>query len=76
MTTLLRPGDVLRIPEPHYLYGVGLLVLRVTQVGPVERLPDGEWLTVEGMQLGWNDTELHARRVLVRVSALRRGAGT
>ncbi|HZM25818.1 MAG TPA: hypothetical protein VFB89_00495, partial [Gemmatimonadales bacterium] len=45
----LVPGDVLRVEEPDYLYGVGPAVLRVTAVGVAERLPDGWWLNLRGI---------------------------
>jgi len=46
------------------------LVLRVVEVGVVQRLPDGDWLTVKGVQLSWNGTETGERQVLVRLSGL------
>src|SRR4051794_9935258 len=70
MNPPVKPGDVLRIPEADYLYGVGVLVLRVSGVGAVERLPDGEWLAVKGMEVAWNGADLKEREVLVRMSAL------
>jgi hypothetical protein len=72
MTAPIQPGQVLKIPEVHYLYGLGDLVLRVTEVGAVERLPDGDWLKLRGIQLAWNGTELQEREVLVRLSGLNR----
>ncbi len=75
MTPSIQVGQVLRIPESHYLYGLGELRLRVTKVGSVQRLPDGDWLRVVGVQLGRDGSELREREVLVRVSGVRREPG-
>ncbi len=72
MTAPIKPGDVVKIPEADYLYGLGDLVLRVTEPPDVQRLPDGDWLRLTGIQLAWNGTELHERQVLVRLQALTR----
>jgi hypothetical protein len=66
---------VLKIHEDNYRYGIGELVLRVTEVRSVQLLPDGDWLTVTGVQLSWNGSDLVEREVLVRLSSLvkRRG---
>jgi hypothetical protein len=76
MNPSVQPGDVLTIPEAHYLYGLGDLVLRVTEVGAVQRLPDGQWLRLRGVQVAWDGTEARERDVLVRLSWLvqRRGS--
>ncbi|MDT5030532.1 MAG: hypothetical protein QOC94_703 [Actinoplanes sp.] len=70
-----KPGEVLKIHEDNYRYGIGELVLRVTEVRSVQLLPDGDWLTVTGVQLSWNGSDLVEREVLVRLSSLvkRRG---
>jgi len=47
----------------------------VTEVGAVQRLPDGDWLKLKGVQLAWNGTELRERDVLVRLSGLKRQPG-
>jgi len=75
MTRAIQPGQVLKIPEAHYLYGLGDLVLRVTEVGTVQRMPDGDWLKLKGVQLAWNGTEMREREVLVRLSGLIRQPG-
>ena len=36
-------------------------MLRVTEVGAVQRLPDGDWLKLKGVQLAWSGTELRER---------------
>jgi hypothetical protein len=52
MAGLIQPGQVLKSPEAHYLYGLGDLVLRVMEVGTVRRLPDGDWLKLKGGHAG------------------------
>jgi hypothetical protein len=65
----LRPGQVVTIPEQHYLYGTGELILRVTAVPVV--LPRGaEWVAVRGVEVRWDGRDGPAREVLVRVAAL------
>jgi hypothetical protein len=71
MNPTIKPGDVLRIPEEHYRYGLGTLILEVTEVGTVDRAPDGDWLHIKGIQRMWNGNRLPSREVLVRLSALR-----
>ena len=75
MTHPIQPGQVLKIPEAHYLYGLGDLMLRLTEVGTVQRMPDGDWLKLKGVQLAWNGTELKERQVLVRLSGLTKRRG-
>jgi hypothetical protein len=65
-----KPGDVLKIQENNYRYGIGELVLRVTQVRSVQRLSDGEWVTIVGVELAWDGSDYEEREVLVRVSSL------
>ena len=72
MTFPIQPGQVLEIPEDRYLYGVGELRLRVTEVGRVQRMLDGDWLHVKGVQIAWNGAELKEREVLVRLRAVSR----
>jgi hypothetical protein len=50
----LQPGDSIRVEEPDYMYGMGPLLLRVTRIGGVERMSDGDWLHIDGLA--------HARR--------------
>lgn len=64
-------GDVLRIAESDYCYGVGPLVLRVTKVGAdLERYPRLEWLSLRGVELRRDGSTGPERQVLVRTSAL------
>jgi hypothetical protein len=73
VTPTVRSGDVLRLNEPDYLYGTGVLVLRVSKVGAVQRLRDGQGLDLEGFTLRADGTQVNTapRQVLVRLSALR-----
>jgi hypothetical protein len=72
-TPPVRPGDVLRLNEADYMYGRGFLILRVTKVGRLQRLPDGVWLDLEGLQLRTDGTQMwpQPRHALVRLSAIR-----
>ncbi|MGI5213019.1 hypothetical protein [Plantactinospora sp. CA-290183] len=64
-------GDVLRIAESDYCYGVGPLVLRVTRVGvDLGRYPRLEWLSLRGVELRRDGSAGPERQVLVRASAL------
>jgi hypothetical protein len=71
----IQAGDVVKLNEPDYMYGRGPLILRVTKVGRVQPLRDGEWLDLEGVELRPDGTQLgqEAREVLVRMTALRGG---
>ena len=73
MTAPIKPGDVLQVNEPDYKYGTGILRLRVSKVGSAQRLPDGEWVDLEGFTLRADGSHLatEPRHVLVRISSLR-----
>lgn len=64
----VKRGQVLKIPEAHYLYGRGLLELRVTACAPIHR--GQEWVRIVGTQIIWDGTDGERRDVLVRVAAL------
>jgi hypothetical protein len=71
----VKPGDVLRLNEPDYMYGRGFLILHVAKVGHVQQLPDGPWLDLEGLQLrsdGVTPLGPQPRHALIRLSAIRR----
>jgi hypothetical protein len=73
---LVSVGQVLRIPEAHYLYGTGLLVLRVTEVDPdLGRVRGLEWVRIRGVEIRWDGKDGEAREVMVRVAALARQPG-
>lgn len=63
-----KPGEVLKIHEDNYRCGIGELVLKVTQVRSAQQLPDGEWVTIVGVQLAWDGSDLEERELLVRLS--------
>lgn len=63
------PGQVIRVDEKDYLYGIGELVLRVTAVAVQ---PEGEWLRVVGVEIRRNGSDGPERDVMVRMSALSR----
>jgi hypothetical protein len=65
-----QPGDVLRIHEDDYRFGLGELVLRVTSVRGAQKLDDGDWLTVAGVEVGRNGIDVGEREILVRLSRL------
>jgi hypothetical protein len=69
---LVRAGDVLRVPEPDYMYGVGPLTLRVTAVdAEANARPELEWVRLQGVELRWDGSEGMHREVQVRRTALR-----
>jgi len=69
---LVSIDQVLRIPEAHYLYGTGQLVLRVTHIDPDLTLyPSLEWAGIRGVQLDEGGRTGSVRQVMVRVAWLR-----
>jgi hypothetical protein len=67
---VIQVGDVIRIPEAHYLYGVGVLTMRVTAEADLDRHPGLEWIRLRGVQIRWDGSDGDNRDVLVRVAAL------
>jgi hypothetical protein len=53
---LVSVGDVIRIGEPDYKYGTRVLRPKVSKVGRAERLPDGDWLDLDGFTLRTDGT--------------------
>ena len=71
MNLPIRVGDIVKIAEADYCYGIGDFVLKVMAI-PTGPLPDGiEWIGIRGMELGWNGDARGERQVLVRTIALR-----
>lgn len=70
MTAPIRAGQVIRVPERHYCYGIGTLTLRVTEVDPRPH-PNLEWIRIKGVEIRWDGADGDHRDVLVRVTALR-----
>ena len=67
----LAVGDVIHVAEPDYRYGVGDLYLRITQLPPGGSDPDAEWGDVFGVDVRYDGTTGHERRVTVRLAAVR-----
>lgn len=72
--TGLKLGDVIDVAERDYKYGTGRLILRITAIGGKQRLSDGEWLDLDGLELRADGTQLgqHPRHAFVRLNAVRR----
>jgi hypothetical protein len=77
MKPLVMVGDVIHVAEPDYCYGLGFLHLRVTEVGPSQRQQDGDWVSLVGLTLRPDGSQLttQPRHALVRVAALRKRPG-
>ena len=68
----MRVGDVLRLSEEDYRFGVGPLTIRVTALLHVQYLQDGPWLYLQGTPIRWDGKDADQRQILVRLSALLR----
>lgn len=68
----VKPGDVLRLAEDDYRFGVGPLTLRVSALIHVQQLSDGPWLYLRGVTIRRDGSDGQDRQVLVRLSALGR----
>ncbi|GII25410.1 hypothetical protein Pme01_50070 [Planosporangium mesophilum] len=67
----IQAGDVVRIPQAHYCYGLGPLIMCVTVVGAdIRRFPALEWVRLCGLELRPDGSDGGWRDVLVRVAAL------
>jgi hypothetical protein len=53
-------GELVRLREADYRYGVGDLVLRVTS-GPTDPVDPG-WMDITGAEIAWNDQRGHQRQ--------------
>ena len=67
----LAVGDVIHVSEPDYCYGIGDLYLRITQLPPGSLDPHAEWGDVFGVDVHYDGTIGHERRVSVRLAAVR-----
>ena len=68
---LVRVGDIVRVPEAHYLYGAGTLTMRVTGIdADLVRHPALEWIRLVGVGIRHDGAEGGVRDVMVRVAAL------
>ena len=66
----LKVGDIIKVGEPDYCFGLGDLVLRITAFVASD-VVDPEWVTLKGVALAWNGAEKDERCVLVRRSGIR-----
>lgn len=66
----IKVGDLVTLAEPDYCYGMGKLVLRITELP--ERLADPEWVDIRGIEIAWNGDRRKERQVRARISALRK----
>jgi hypothetical protein len=66
----VKIGDIIRVGDEHYRYGVGPLILRVIEIGEVQQLDDGPWLNLRGVQVRYDGGDGDERQALVRVAAL------
>lgn len=71
-TPPLRPGDVISVAEPDYMYGVGPLTLRLTGVDDgANPQPVTDWVRVTGVVIRWDGSEGKEREAVIRRAALR-----
>lgn len=66
----IRIGQVLRLAEEDYRFGVGPLTLRVTTLLHVQQVDGEPWLYLRGTTIRWDGGDGETRQVLVRMSAL------
>ncbi|MEV4712834.1 hypothetical protein [Micromonospora sp. NPDC049374] len=65
-------GDVVQLAESDYRHSDGPLRLRIVRVRPdLSEWYDGEWVWLEGVEIGPDDQDGTFRPVLARVAALR-----
>jgi len=62
----IRPGQVIRIAESDYAYGLGALTIRVKTI---ESYSDPQWVRLRGTEIHWTGAEGVPREVLVRSDA-------
>lgn len=68
-------GSVIRVAEADYCYGLGELILRVIEIGAIQRDGGEPWVALRGIQLRSNGAEGVERSALVRVAALSSRSG-
>ncbi|MCZ7422955.1 hypothetical protein O7605_25970 [Verrucosispora sp. WMMA2121] len=65
-------GDVVRLAESDHRYATGPIRLRIVRIRPdISEWYEGEWVWLEGVEIGPDDQDGPFRPVLVRVAALR-----
>ncbi|MEV1143479.1 hypothetical protein AB0I76_07280, partial [Micromonospora sp. NPDC049799] len=72
VSELIAAGDVVQLAESDYRYADGPLRLRIVRVRPdLSEWYDGEWVWLEGVEIGPDGQDATFRPVLARVAALR-----
>ncbi|PWU51808.1 hypothetical protein DLJ47_20460 [Micromonospora sp. S4605] len=72
----VAPGDVVQLAESDYRYAEAPLRLRIVRVRPdLSEWYDGEWVWLEGVEVGPDGQDAAFRPVLARVAALRPDGG-
>ncbi|SCE99231.1 hypothetical protein [Micromonospora mirobrigensis] len=65
------PGDVVRLAESDYRYSAGPLRLRIVRVRlDLSEWYDGQWVWLEGVEIGPDNQDGAFRQVLARAAAL------
>ncbi|MEU4551854.1 hypothetical protein [Micromonospora violae] len=65
------PGNVVRFAESDYQYPAGPLRLRIVRVRlDLSEWYDGQWVWLEGVEIGPDDQDGAFRQVLARIAAL------
>jgi hypothetical protein len=68
---LVQVGEVIRVAERDYCFGIGELRMRITIVPASARIPGLEWVELVGIPLARDGRVGPERAVLIRVAALR-----
>jgi hypothetical protein len=76
MIPTLNVGDVIKVAEADYCYRLGELYLRLTKIGTTHRQADGQWVSLEGIELRSDGSIFRpdSRPALVRVHGVRKQA--
>ncbi|MCZ7422964.1 hypothetical protein O7605_26015 [Verrucosispora sp. WMMA2121] len=65
-------GDAVRLAESDHRYATGPLRLRIVRIrADINEWYEGEWVWLEGVEIGPDDQDGPLRPVLARVAALR-----
>lgn len=68
--TLPAPGQVVRVEDTDYRYGVGLLTLRVHEVGEPHSEGNSTWVTISGYKMHGSEEFGGRREFEVRVGGI------
>ncbi|MDG4831784.1 hypothetical protein O7627_21115 [Solwaraspora sp. WMMD1047] len=68
---LVQVGDVIRVAEQDYCFGIGELRMRITVVPASAQIPGLEWVELVGTPLVSSRPAGPERAALIRVAALR-----